>query len=208
MIRKDKKLTEQEFNKCMRRMKRGDKDALKQIYEAYLPYIYTIVLGVLQNRENAEDVTSDFFLKLWDISDRYEPGGGHRGWIATIARNMAIDALRKTGRELLYGAGEDKSDEGTGTILEAGAAAGGSAIPDGRGGTHTGKSAVEDEVIEDITIKEALSKLSEKERVVVHLKIIGELSFKEIAEVLKEPMGTITWRYQSAVKKLRKYGYE
>ncbi len=192
----------------MHRMKRGDKDALKQIYEVYLPYIYTIVFGILQNKENAEDITSDFFLKLWDISDRYEPGGGHRGWIATIARNLAIDALRKTGREMLMGASEEQSDGQAADCVESGVTVSGSGIPDGTGSAYARQSAVEDGVIEDLTIKEALGRLSEKERVVVHLKIIGELSFKEIADVLKEPMGTITWRYQSAVKKLRKYGYE
>jgi len=38
--------------------------------------------------------------------------------------------------------------------------------------------------------------------------VLGDMTFKEISDVLKIPMGTITWRYQNAMKKLRRYGYE
>ena len=42
----------------------------------------------------------------------------------------------------------------------------------------------------------------------INMKILGEMTFKEIAEVLNIPMGTVTWRYQNAIKKLRRCGYE
>ena len=95
-------MTDQEFEQCMRYMGENDKDALRKVYEEYLPYIYGIVLGILGNKEHAEDVTSDFFIKLWDVSDTYKAGKGHRGWLATIARNLAIDFLRKTKKEDSY----------------------------------------------------------------------------------------------------------
>ena len=85
----------------MKKTAAGDRQALKEIYEAYLPYLYTVVFGVLQNKEDAEDVSTDVFLRLWETADRYKPGSGHKGYLATIARNMAIDHLRKRGREVL-----------------------------------------------------------------------------------------------------------
>lgn len=197
-------VTDQEFETCMRCMKQNDKTALKQVYEAYLPYIYGIVLNTVGNRELAEDVTSEFFIKLWDISDTYKPGKGHRGWLATIARNLAIDFMRKTKREILTDSFEQKNgQEGGGMdVMEL-------QSPDANpGGLSNSQSQVEDEVIENLSIQEALQKLSDKEQEVVHMKILGELSFKEIAEILSEPMGTITWRYQNALKKLRRCGYE
>ena len=57
-------MEEKQFNACMERMKSGDKDALHEIYEAYCGYIYSIVLSTVSNREDAEDVTSEFFMKL------------------------------------------------------------------------------------------------------------------------------------------------
>jgi len=68
--------------------------------------------------------------------------------------------------------------------------------------------AVEDTVIGDMTVTEALASLSENERQVVSMKILSDMTFNEIAEALKTPMGTITWRYREAMKKLRRLGYE
>lgn len=53
-------MNDQQFEQAVARMVQGDKTGLKEIYEAYIGYIYRIVYEVLQNRENAEDVTSDF----------------------------------------------------------------------------------------------------------------------------------------------------
>lgn len=197
-------MTDKQFDECMRRMKQGDKSALKEVYESYLPYIYAIVLGVVANKENAEDVTSEFFLKLWDISDSYKPGNGHRAWIARIAKNLSIDFLRKTKREVL----SESLEENDSTEMTAGD---GVSRKNGEGNpakVSSAESVVENEAIAELSMKEALMKLSEKEREVVHLKIIGELSFKEIANLLSEPIGTVTWRYQNAIKKLRRCGYE
>jgi len=63
-------------------------------------------------------------------------------------------------------------------------------------------------VIENISLREALDKLKEGERQVVSMKILSEMTFQEISEALGIPMGTVTWRYQAAIKKLRRCGYE
>lgn len=78
-------MEEKQFDACMERMKSGDKGALHEIYETYLGYIYSIVFQTVSNREDAEDVTSEFFMKLWRLADTYQGGNGHRTWMATIA---------------------------------------------------------------------------------------------------------------------------
>ena len=94
-------MTQEEFNECMARIKSGDKEGLKDIYTAYLSYIYTIVYGIVNSKENAEDITSEFFIKLWEIADQYKPqSNGHKAYLATVARNMALDFLRKNKREV------------------------------------------------------------------------------------------------------------
>lgn len=177
-------MEEKTFNSCMERMKRGDKNALHEIYESYIGYIFSIVLQVVGNREDAEDVTSEFFIKLWRLADTYRSGNGHRAWMATIARNMAIDLMRKTKREVLT---EDYADSTT---------------------ENASDICVEQEAIADLTLRQALELLKPNEREVVNLKIIGELTFQEIADILEIPLGTVTWRYQNAIKKLRRCGYE
>ena len=69
-------------------------------------------------------------------------------------------------------------------------------------------SDTEGEVIEDIAVKEAISKLNPKEQQIINMKVLSEMTFAEISETLKVPMGTVTWRYREAIKKLRRYGYE
>ena len=177
-------MEEKQFHACMKKIKAGDRSALHEIYEKYISYIYSVVFQVVLNKEDAEDVTSEFFIKLWKLADTYRSGSGHRAWMATIARNMAIDLLRKNKREILT---EDFSDF----------------IPDNASGDD-----VEGEVLSDMSFRAALDNLKPGEREVVNMKIMGELTFQEIADILKQPLGTVTWRYQNAIKKLRRCGYE
>ncbi len=192
---KEKAVTEERFAECMQAIANGDRDALKEIYEEYLPYLYTIVLGVVQQRETAEDVTSDVFIRIWNSAAKFQPGSGHKGWLATIARNMAIDELRKHKREVLMGGGGGDEENDGGGIEDFSE-------------QETPSEGVEDEVVEQLSIMEALDRLKPEEREIVDMKVLSDMTFKEISEILQIPMGTVTWRYQAAIKKLRRYGYE
>ena len=191
-------MSERQFEEAVARMVRGDKSGLKEIYECYIGYIFRIVYEVLQNKENAEDVTSDFFIRLWDKAEQYRPGGGHKGYLATMARNMAIDYLRKHKREELTAMLQD---------IEADAKEEESRERE-KGLTADTATNVENEVIQEMTVQEALDKLKPAERQIVSLKVLGEMTFKEIAQCMQIPIGTVTWKYQNAMKKLRRCGYE
>ena len=177
-------MEEKRFHACMKKIKSGDKAALREIYEAYIGYIYSIVFQVVLNREDAEDVTSEFFIKLWKLADTYQSRNGHKAWLATVARNMAIDLLRKNKREVLVENFADSLSENAST------------------------DDVEKDVISNMSLKVALNSLKPDEREIVNMKIMGELTFQQIADILGQPLGTVTWRYQNAVKKLRRCGYE
>lgn len=186
-------MEDQQFDLCMERVLQGDKEALKEIYEAYLGYVFHLILGIVGNRENAEDITSEFFIKLWNIADKYKPGGGHKTWLSMVARNLALDFLRANKRELAVDFTQEQTEtadvEQTVTQEEFG-------------------SEVETEIISDMNVKEILDTLKPAEREVVHMKVIGDLTFQEISNITGLPMGTVTWRYREAIKKLRRYGYE
>ena len=57
-------MTDVQFDAAMGKIRQGDKSGLQEIYEAYITLIYAIIKDVLRNKESAEDVTSDFFIKL------------------------------------------------------------------------------------------------------------------------------------------------
>lgn len=250
-------MTEQEFEQAVVRIRSGDKDGLKEIYLAYVRFIYAVIYEILQNKENTEDMTSEFFIKLWDVAERYEPGRGHRGYLATIARNMAIDFLRKRRREVLSadldlggfgggggafdtsGGGSGESDGGGSASDTSGGGSGdaggvgstsdtsGGSSGDAGGGSagakvhsraegsspgrmfqrETSANPVEDEVIGNIALKEALAFLKDGERQIINMKILGDMTFQEISDTLHMPMGTVTWKYRNAIGKLRRCGY-
>lgn len=177
-------MTQQEFSDCINRIKNKDRSGLKDIYDEYLGYIYSIIYGIVNQKENAEDVTQEFFVKLYNMAETMELKDSHKTYLATIARNMAIDFVRKNSRSVMV---DDFVEEG----LEP--------VSDDR---------VEEKVIGDMTVTEALATLSDNERIVVGMKVLSDMTFNEISEALKIPMGTVTWRYREAIKKLRRLGYE
>ena len=181
-------MTEEQFNSAIKLILQGDKSGLRQIYDAYLPYIYQIVLGIVSRKEDAEDITSEFFIKLWQSVASYKEGNGHKGYLATIARNMALDFLRKNRREVLESF--SKEDDGEIPIAEP-----------------VSKDNTEEEVTTNIALNEALKTLNEKERIIIDMKVLSDMTFQEISKTLGIPMGTVTWRYQQAIKKLRRCGY-
>ncbi|MCX4352593.1 MAG: RNA polymerase sigma factor [Lachnospiraceae bacterium] len=190
-------MNEQQFENAVARMVQGDKTGLKEIYLNYVGYIYRIIYEVLQNKENAEDVTSEFFIRLWDKAEQFKPGNGHKGYLAVIARNMAVDFLRKHKKEelsaLLQDLGQEGEEDNKGSIIKL---------------AEDKTNQVEEQVIGSMTISQALELLKPSERQIISLKVLGEMTFKEIAAAMEIPMGTVTWKYQNAIKKLRRCGYE
>ena len=169
-------MTDREFEQCMSAMAAGDRDSLRHIYDAYLKLIYAVVYETIGQREEAEDVTSEFFIKLYSIAGSYKPGNGHKKWLVTIARNMAVDRIRKIDREALV-------DE----------------IPE------TGQSgSMEEQVVNSVSLKVAMESLKPDEREIVDMKVAGGCTFREISEIVGKPMGTVTWLYNSAIKRLRR----
>lgn len=164
------------FEACIRQIQKGEKEGLRQIYQAYVGLIYSVVYDMTGQREDAQDITSDFFIRLWERADTYRFGGKHKAWLITIARNMTIDFMRKHKREL--------------PVEE---------VPEGEG------EDVSLEVVGNLSFREAMEQLKPGEREVMDLKILGGFTFQEISRVLKKPMGTVTWLYRQGLNKLRRY---
>lgn len=80
---------------AMVRLAGGDRDALEQIYNATRVKLFGICLRILGDRKEAEDALQDVYLNLWQRADRYDPERASPiSWLATFARNRAVDRLR------------------------------------------------------------------------------------------------------------------
>lgn len=198
-------MTDEEFTLCLDLVRKGNQEGLRKIYEAYIKLIYAVVYNTVGRREDAEDITSEFFIKLIRVAESFKKGSPHKTWLVTIAKNMSIDFLRKNGREILVDIRQGDTEQSEDVIDKA--ARGKNAVKNGAGneGSDVEKKAV---LAEDM--RQALETLSPKEREIVHMKLLGELRFKDISEATKQPMGTVTWLYNQGIKKLRRClsGYE
>ena len=173
-------MTDKEFDHSMEQIRRGQKEGLRRIYEEYGTFIYKTLLSVVRNPQDAEDLTSDLFLRLWQKAEQYRRGTGHKAYLARIAHNMAIDHLRSRGK-LSFTLDDDEENFD---------------LPD--------QTRTDDTAESGISFDEAISSLPESEGEIVNLHIGLELTFREIAETLKMPIGTVTWKYRSAIDRLRK----
>lgn len=182
-------MTDHLFEVHIRQILNGDKTGLSEIYSEYNPMIYSVVYEILKNHQNAEDVTTDFFIKLWQqTAASYRFGGKHRAWLITMAHNLAIDFLRKNHRM-------QSLDE----------------LMENNDSTFTSSMSVpfsDEQIVTKLTLKQALEILTEDERQIINLKIMGELTFREISHILQKPIGTVTWKYADSIKKLRRYCHE
>lgn len=185
-------MTDMEFQNAIDRMLKGDKEGLRCIYEEYMRFIYAVVYDTVGRREDAEDVTSEFFIKLVRVAGTYKKGSPHKAWMATIAKNMAIDMLRKRSREVYETENKDEevSDR---SLLDSGETIGGA------------QATVEDKAVMAEDMAKALNQLEPKEREIIDLKLTGQFKFKEISQMMGQPIGTVTWIYNQGIKKLRRY---
>ncbi len=80
------------------RIAAGDRGALKRLYDATSAKLFGVCLRILSRRDEAEDVLQEVYLTIWRRADRYETArASPMAWLATIARNRAIDRLRARG---------------------------------------------------------------------------------------------------------------
>ncbi|MBO6161726.1 MAG: sigma-70 family RNA polymerase sigma factor [Eubacterium sp.] len=194
-------MDERAFEDCMRRMAAGDRDALRCVYETYLKLIFSVCMNQLKNKESAEDVTSEYFIRLFNSAGTFKPNGHHKAWMITIARNMCIDYMRKNGREIPVldeGPGDDEDGPGREISAESERA-------ENPMFHSTGGPSLADSVVNRLTLEAAMKLLTAVEKEIIDMKLTGGLTFREIAEMLNMPQGTVSWHYNEAIKKLRRY---
>ncbi len=153
----------------------GDREALGELYGSVRAAVYALALGLLQNAHDAQDVTQDTFVKVWEAAPGYRPQGSPMAWILTIARNLCRMRQRREGRLV------DLTD----AEWEAIPAQSPAVTPEDRQLLQT-----------------ALSALSAQERQVVLLHAEG-LKHREIAALLELPLPTVLSKYRRALKKMR-----
>jgi len=173
----------------VRRYLNGDEKSLETLIQRYLKPIYSFVYRFLGNRQDAEDVTQEVFIKVWRHLKKFKKNKSFRIWIFSIAKNTAIDYLKK---KKIIPFSEFENEFGENKLIET--------IPD--------PLLLANELLEKAEIREkinsALEKLSPSYRMVLFLYYNDRFNFREIAEIFGESINTIKSRHYRALLMLKK----
>ena len=169
----------------------GDGSAMEALFGRYRKPVFAWLLRMAPDRAEAEDLYQEVWLKvIRGVGSKYA-GGNFKAWLWRIERNAATDRARKCMAAPLLDepVGEEADAE---TRLDQ--------VADGAAVTALARM---EEAERQSFLRTAIGGLSVRLREVVLLRINGELEFREIAEVLGLPLGTVLGRMNLAVKKLR-----
>jgi len=164
---------------------RRDSRALAEIYRRYGGAVWSLARRVLQDNHRAEEVCQTVFTDLWAAPDRFDPARGSlRSWLLTQAHGRAVDVVR--------------SEEARRRRDERDARQAPPPLPEADVETTVAGLAVAQEV------RRALHSLPPEERDPIVLAYFGGQSYRQAAEQLGQPEGTVKSRIRSGLAKLRR----
>ena len=156
----------------------GERDALAALYQQTRTAVYGLALSYLKNAPDAQDLTQDVYVQVWDCAAQYRPTGSPMGWLLAVCRNLCLTRLRR--EELHAALSEEEWD----------------AIP----ARECGLDADERTLLQG-----ALASLADEERRIVLLHAVTGMKHREIAALLELPLPTVLSKYHRALKKMRSF---
>lgn len=166
------------------RIKRRDPQAMADLYDRYGRLAFSLILRIVRDREMAEDLVQETFLRVWTRAQAFDGERGALGpWLLAVARNRAIDYLRSADGRMARSSYELVEVESPALFAN-----------------------LEREVVtadQARRIREALTKLDPNYRTVIELAYFEGLSQTEMADKLSQPLGTIKTWVRAALKSLR-----
>ena len=167
----------------------GEEDAFRELVSRYKNSLYAFLRRFLNRQELVEDVFQETFLQLYMSKASFDTTRPLRPWLFTIAANKAKDALRKMQRQ---------SSMKLGAIADAGDVS----IDDVVNLLDSYKTTPVEEVSKDETarrVREIIANMPEKLRGILILAYFEQFSYKQMAEILSIPIGTVKSRLHTAV---------
>ena len=156
--------------------------ALAEVYRRHGGAVYGLARRVLNNASEAEDVTQEVFLRLWNQPDRFDPGRGTlRSFLLTQSHGRAVDAVRSLNARRLRESGDARR-------------------------TATAEYDMQHEVW-DLAVADqvarALGDLPDDERRAIELAYFDGHTYVEVADLLGQPEGTVKSRIRNGMRRMR-----
>lgn len=167
----------------MRKLKEGDEEAFRNIYQKYYQELYTVAVKYLRSKNLAEDAIHDVFVKLWDSKDSLDQSGSLSGFLFTSLKNHVFNMVnarqRKLKKEIKHSQEKDRDKDSASTAIDF---------------------SKYQEVYE-----QAIQKLPEARRQVFELRMKEGLTNKEVAEYQDISINTVKSQFYKGSKFVRNY---
>lgn len=168
------KINKKELSQLLIEIKANNLAAFEKLYNLYNKLVYRIAFSIVKNKQDAEDIVQIVFTKMYSIDKSKLPSKSEASWLYSVTKNEAINFLKKKNHNISL---EDIYEIEDNNEIK--------------------------EIIDKDSYNKLLSGLTDKEKEIISLKILANLSFDEIGKILKTPTGTIKWKYYKSIHTLK-----
>jgi RNA polymerase sigma-70 factor, ECF subfamily len=162
---------------------RGDRQAFEELYDRVVAQVYGLVRRVLRDPAQSEEVTQEILVEVWRTAARFDPErGSATTWILTMAHRRAVDrvrseqATRDREERVVFRQRERAYDEVAETVETR---------------------------LEQQQVRKALGQLTDLQREAVEMAYYGGHTYREVADLLDAPLGTVKTRLRDGLIRLR-----
>lgn len=177
---------ERAFAALIERAARGDMIAFRGIVERHHPFFYGVALRFLRDRQDAEDVAQEAWVRIWNNLPRYRPAVKFTTWGYRIVIHLCLDSARSVKRRNTVPLSRDDSDDGEAQIADR----------------PTGGADIESRDLCDRILSLART-LPPKERLVFQLRDVQDCSMAEVAEIMEITENAVRANLCHARKRIR-----
>ena len=174
----------------IRRAQRGDADAFEQLLLEHQKNVYNLCYRMAGNPDDAMDLSQETFLRAWRCLDQYQFASAFSTWLYRLCSNICIDFLRRRRRQQTVPLTFEDADGEAQTY----------AVPDAQ---PLPEEQVELKLTRE-TLAAAMAQLLPEHRAVLQLRVVNEMSYEQIADVLDIQIGTVKSRLSRARNQLKK----
>lgn len=156
-------------------LKTNRKLGIEELYKIYSKLVFGVIYSILKNTDETEDVLQNVFIKIFKLDNEKLPTKSHLSWLYSVAKNETINYIKKYSKEKKFENLYEISDNDTEI----------------------------EKVLDKEYFNNLIKNLPQKQQEILSLKIVSNLSFKEIANILNVKIPTVQWHYYKSLNTIK-----
>lgn len=156
-------------------LKTNRKLGIEELYKNYSKLVYGVIYSILKNTDETEDVLQNVFIKIFKLDNEKLPTKSHLSWLYSVAKNETINYIKRNSKEKNFENLYEISDNDTEI----------------------------EKVLDKEYFNNLIKNLPQKQQEILSLKIVSNLSFKEIANILNMKIPAVQWHYYKSLNTIK-----